>query len=125
MALQWNWKDKCGEVTYLRTLPSGEEKTYTVNLYEGNAFLIFVNEYKENGQDMYSCDCFFVDEAHAKRCLGLEKGHSNIFVTPHTKLVKIKLDKSRYTKSQKLLGMFIKAFDELEIELYKEEAKTT
>ena len=60
MALNWLWKDKCGEATI--RFWDGEERT--VNLYEGNAFLIFVNEFEENGRNMYTVWSFFVDEAH-------------------------------------------------------------
>ena len=121
MALNWLWKDKCGEATV--RFYDGEE--HTVNLYQGNAFLIFVNEYvdKDTKQNMYNVWSFFVDEAHAKRMLGLEKGETNCFANPNKgQIVKIRLDKSKHSKPQKLLDMFIKAFDELDIELYKETA---
>ena len=120
MALYWDWKDKCGEATFVRTLPDKEPQEITVNLYQGNAFLIFINEYQEDGKDMYSLWSFFCDEEHAKNCLGLTKGNENIFLKGYDRLAKIKLDKSKHRKPQKLLDMFIKAFDELEIELYKE-----
>lgn len=117
MALYWEWKNKCGEATV--RFWDGEERT--VNLYQGNAFLIFVYEYEEDGRNMYNLWSFFVDEAHAKRMLGLEKGTDNCFLDDrHGQLVKLRLDKSKHTKASKLLGLFIKAFDKLEIELYKE-----
>ena len=119
MALHWLWENKCGEAVV--RFYDGEE--HTVSLYQGNAFLIFVNEYvdKDTKQNMYNVWSFFVDEAHAKRMLGLEKGEYNSFANPDKgQIVKIRLDKSKHSKPQKLLDMFIKAFDELEIELYKE-----
>lgn len=118
MALNWLWKDKCGEATV--RFYDGEERT--VNLYQGNAFLIFVNEYEENGHNMYNVWSFFVDEAHAKRMLGLEKDADNCFADPyHGQLIKLRLNKSKHTKAQKLISLFVKAFDNLTIELYKEE----
>lgn len=118
MALNWLWKDKCGEATF--RFWDGEERT--VNLYEGNAFLIFVNEYKENDQNMYNVFSFFVDEAHAKRMLGLDKseGTHNSFNTEREKLVKIRLNKNK-CKAGKIIALLVKAFDDLTIELYKEE----
>lgn len=121
MALYWDFNKKVGEAVIRKTLPGCEPKEFTINLYQGNAFLIFINEYKENGTDMYNLYSFFCDEAHAKNCLGLAKDTSNIFDDGVEKLVKIRIDKSRHSKPQKLLDMFIKAFDELEIELYKED----
>ena len=124
MALHWLWKNKCGEAIIRRTIEDKSEE-WTVSLYQGNAFLIFINQFKdeETGKDMYSLYTFFADEVHAKRCLGLDKDYStdNMFLSGWDRLVKIRIDKSKHTKYKKLLDMFIKAFDELEIELYKEE----
>ena len=121
MALHWLWKDKCGEATFRQTL-GDKSQDFTVSLYQGNAFLIFIYEYEENGQNMYTLYNFFNDEAHAKRCLGLDKNYpeENIFNRGRDRLMKIRLDKSKCTKPQKILDLFIKAFDELDIELYKE-----
>lgn len=123
MALHWQWKDKCGEAIVHQTNPqTGEERDLTVSLYEGNAFLIFVNQFKEEGKDMYSLFAFFADEEHAKNCLGLTKGNNNMFLDDGFQyLKKIRFDKSHHSKPQKLLNLFTKAFDTLEIELYKEE----
>lgn len=118
MALQWQWDSKCGEAIFENKL---QNKEFTINLYEGNAFLIFLNEYKEDGEDMYSVYSFFVDEAHAKNCLGLTKGNSNMFNDSHIVLKKIRLNKDRYSKVSKLVNMFIKAFDHIEIEIFSDE----
>ena len=37
MALNWNWKEKCGEAV----IQQGE-KEWTISLYQGNAFLIVI-----------------------------------------------------------------------------------
>lgn len=122
MALYWEWKDKCGEATFINR----EGKEYTVNLYKGNAFLIFINEYKETDKDgevhnMYSLHSFFADEVHAKNCLGLTKGYTNMFNDNCDRLVKLRLNKDKYPYTKKLIAMLVKAFDELTIELYREE----
>jgi len=124
MALYWDWKKKVGEAIFENV----EGKVYTISLYQGNAYLIFINEYTETDKDgvehnMYNLHSFFADEAHAKNCLGLTKGYSNIFVDGFTVLKKIRLDKSRYPHTSKLIGMLVKAFDDITIELYKEEVK--
>lgn len=117
MALHWLWKDKCGEATF--RFWDGEERT--VSLYEGNAFLIFINEYKENGKDMYNLFTFFADEAHAKNMLGLGKGENahNTFNTEREKLIKVRLNKKK-CKAGKIISLLVRAFDDLTIELYKE-----
>ena len=122
MALYWDWKDKVGEAIF----KNREGTEYTISLYKGNAFLIFINEYKEtdeNGEvhNMYNLHSFFCDEAHAKRCLGLVKGTDNMFNDDYCRLTKIRLNKARYTCVNKLVSMLIKAFDNLDIEIYTEE----
>lgn len=121
MALYWDWKEKVGEATFEQ-----KGKEYTISLYKGNAFLIFINEYKETDSEgvehnMYNLYSFFCDEAHAKRCLGLTKGTDNMFNDEYCRLTKIRLNKARYTCTNKLVSMLIKAFDNLDIEIYKED----
>ena len=41
MALYWSWNNKCGELTVKSCI---EEKEVVKTLYEGNAFLIMLNE---------------------------------------------------------------------------------
>ena len=122
MALYWEWKDKCGEAIFEST----EGQVYTMSLYKGNAFLIFINEYKEKDSkgvehNMYNLHSFFADEAHAKNCLGLTKGHDNIFVDGFTTLTKIRINKAKYPYTNKLVSMLVKAFDNLDIIIYKED----
>lgn len=121
MALYWDWKDKVGEAIFV----SNVGKEYTINLYKGNAFLIFINEYKETDEkgeehNMYNLYSFFCDEAHAKRCLGLVKGTDNIFSGGFYQMKKIRINKEKYSCTNKLVSMLVKAFDNLEIEIYKE-----
>ena len=121
MALYWDWKDKVGEAIFESNV--GQE--YTINLYKGNAFLFFINEYKETDEkgeehNMYNLYSFFCDEAHAKRCLGLVKGTDNMFVDGFYRMKKIRINKEKYSYTNKLVSMLVKAFDNLDIEIYKE-----
>lgn len=117
--LRWNFDDKIGEAVIRQG-----DREYTMNLYDGNAFLIFVDEYKSiDGNDMYSVWLFFADEQHAKNCLGLCKnGGGNIFDEKNM-LVKVRINKKEYRYTSKLVEMLIKAFDEIQIEIYSEELK--
>jgi len=122
MALYWEWKDKVGEAVFLNMQTN---KEYTISLYKGNAFLIFINEYKEtdeNGEEhnMYNLFSFFCDEEHGKRCLGLVKNTDNMFNDEYCRLTKIRINKDKYPYTKKLVSMLIKAFDEITIELFKE-----
>lgn len=116
MAVQWNWNDKVGEATLYS---ERQKKEFTLNLYQGNAYLIFIHEYKEDGNDMYNVYSFFVDKAHAKRMLGLEKGESNAF-NEGVILKKIRFNKKKCRNLSDLVSLFTKAFDSLNIELYSE-----
>ena len=73
MALVWNWKDKCGEMCVVQSHLDEEDQMFTVDLYQGNAYLIMIHEFKEAGKDKYSVFSFFVDKAHMRTCLGLDK----------------------------------------------------
>jgi len=122
MALNWLWKNKCGEAVFLNKYMNEE---YTLNLYEGNAFLIFIREWTEKAEDGKDCDmyevkCFFVDEKHAKRCLGLEEDMDNILESQYNTLIKLRLDKSKCRNFKKIVDYFSKAYDCLTIETYKE-----
>lgn len=125
MAVRWEWKEKVGEFTY---------NGYTVNLYEGNAFLIGIDEFKmskkrrtvddyaEDGDDCYRVAWFFIDKQHAKRCLGLEKGSYDMFegLVDHITLY---LDKCKnwkdiitmFGKTQKDITFTIKATEGKEV----------
>ena len=127
MSLNWQWNSKCGELTFSVT-PNGdknEEREYTVSLYQGNAFLIFITEYKDEttGKDMYSLWNFWADKEHMKRCLGLVKGYENLFSDDGCRFVKLRLDKSRNHYWKDIVTAVAQAFDEIQIELYKEEEK--
>ena len=123
MSLNWKWDEKCGEATFTDTY-AGDNRTYTVNLYEGNAYLIFINEYTEDGVDKYSLSTFWADKEHMKNCLGLNKkgGYTeNIHNKEYCRLVKIKLNKKKCRHVKETIAALVQAFDNLEIEIYTEE----
>lgn len=119
MALNWRWEEKCGEAV----IQQGE-KEFTVDLYQGNAFLIFIYEYQEDGQNMYQLYNFWADKQHMKNCLGLnqKEGYGdNMFGSPDCKLVSVRINKEKYRYTKDLILALIQAFDDLTIELYSEE----
>lgn len=121
MALQWQWKDKCGEAVFRQTI-NGVSKDFTVNLYEGNAYLIFVYEYERDGEKMYDLHGFFVDKVHMKRCLGLDKQwkDGNSYDKEYSKLIKIRFNKAKSRNYKEIIKALIEAFDDIDIELYTE-----
>lgn len=113
--LLWDWKKRIG-TAYFKSDKYGE---FEISLYQGNAFLIMLNEYEKDGEDVYDVFGFFVDEPHMKKCLGISKGCNNIYDCESYKLVKIDIDKS-YTYLDKLIKALVKAFDDIEIHVKKE-----
>ena len=121
MALNWRWDSKIGEATFEQTFDGEETRKFTISLYEGNAFLIFIDEYKDkDGNNMYNMFSFFVDETHAKNCLGITKGTYNLF-NDVTKLTGIRINKAKSRNWKKIVNLLTRAFDNITIELYTEE----
>ena len=114
MALHWQLSNKCGEAVVKRG-----DAEITLNLYEGNAFLIFIYEFNEGGADVYTVDGFWSDERHMKACLGLDKKGVNTR-NIHDDLLKIRLNKSKNKKKKKIIAALIQALDNLTIEIYTE-----
>lgn len=111
MALTWEWNKLSGTITEINY---GKEHTF--NFYEGNALMIVLNEYEdENGENMYNLHWFFCDEAHAKNCLGLAKGHENMFEENSIKNITVYRDNCR--QWEKIVKLFTKAFPNIEITL--------
>ena len=78
MALRWEWSDKLGEVKVIRK--AGEETfEFTNIIYRGNAYAIFINHFKQDGEGYYNMHAFFCDKEHAKRMLGLDKKHKDTY----------------------------------------------
>lgn len=129
MALNWNWKDKCGELVVVQER-NGETHEFTLSLYEGNALLIMLYEYKDKeGTDMYDMFSFFVDKTHAKKCLGLQKNGDgeliNLFDEDWQKFTKISLNKAKSRNFKDIVELFSKAFDNIIIEIFTEDDKET
>ena len=126
MALTWDFNEKVGEATFLQDY-NGEQKTYTVNLYVGNAYLIFIYEFKDV-QDRYSLFGFFADKTHMNRCLGIDKKYKatygdNMYEKPHDKLTTIRLNKAKLnsTHLKEIVTAFSEAFDSINIQICKED----
>lgn len=120
MSLNWRWNEKCGEAIIEDIM---QKKEFTKSLYEGNAFLIFISEWEEDGQNMYSLYTFFADETHAKTCLGLNKKSdmTNIFLEGPNRLKKIRINKKKSRNWKKIVTLFAQAFDNIDIEIFSEE----
>lgn len=129
MALNWRWEDKIGEMIIKQYRNVGDEssaKEFTISLYEGNALLIMLNEFKnENGEDVWNMFSFFVDKTHAKKCLGLQKNGDgelvNIFDEVWQKCLKIRINKRKSHNWKDIITLFSQAFDNLTIEIYNDE----
>lgn len=126
--LRWDWKGKIGEmiINQKRKTDEGEwSKDYTISLYEGNAFMIMLSEYKnEEGEDMWNMFSFFIDKTHAKKCLGLQKNGDgelvNIFDEGWQTLKVLRINKHKSKNWKDIINLFTQAFDSLTIELYTE-----
>jgi len=118
MALQWSFKEKCGEVT----MRNSEGQEWALSLYEGNALLIMLHEYEQDSGSYYNLAGFFADKTHMKRCLGLEKGYEeNIYNTDASRITKLRLNKAKSHYVRDIVTSFAKAFDNITIEIYKED----
>lgn len=123
MSLNWLWADKCGEAVRRQCRRNSEEEDwvnydYTVDLYNGNAFLIFIYEYIEDGQKMYQVNDFWTDETHMKRMLGIDKKYKETLGDNREgDIIKFTFykDKCRYIK--KIVSAITEAFDNIEIEI--------
>lgn len=129
MSLNWNWNEKIGEfVIKYRNTYEEEWKTEHIDLYEGNAFLIMIHEYKENDKDMYELWSFWVDKIHAKRMLGLDKKYKdtygkNTYTGDCTKIMRVRINKAKSRNWKEIVALVSEAFDDIQIELYTKEDK--
>ena len=114
--LNWNWDKKVGTITIFNY-----DKEVKYSLYQGNAFLIMLYEYEEDGKELWTMHNFFVDKEHAKNCFGLTKGYDdNIFNRKLYQIRKIRINKAKYRYTKDLVDMLIKAFDNISIEIVNE-----
>ena len=112
MAVNWNWKNKMGTITFV----NGVGKKYKETLYQANCLGVLVYEYTKDNKHMYEFGGFWDDLAHLKRCLGLVKGEENIY----SNVVKIRLNVF-YKDCLKIAELFAKA--NIKTILYYEEEK--
>ena len=109
MALQWNWKGLMGKVTVKQ-----KEKSFDVNIYNGNALAIFIYEYEQDGEERYILYNFFADSKH---CKNIVKNGGKLF---SDEVVDIRLN-MWYLNAQKLLNVLVK--NGYKVSCYYEEAK--
>lgn len=114
MALRWDFKEKSGTVTEMR-----DEHEVTFNFYEGNALMIVTHEYENDGEQYYDMQWFFIGEDHAKNCLGLSKGHDNMF--GKNGITRMTIYRSHCRQWKKIVDLFSKAFPQIVIELRETE----
>lgn len=105
MALQWNWDDKMGKCT--------TQNGINLNLYRGNAFMIAIHEFEQDGKELYSLAWFFADKDHCKNCLGLTKGYTGIEFDWQS----FELD-TKYKETEQFITMLAKAKQKVSITLY-------
>ena len=117
MALHWDFRFKAGTVT-----EKNGDKTATFNFYVGNAFMIVTHEFvDDDGVEKYDMRWFFVGVDHAKNCLGLSKGHDNMFGADGITSLTIYRDNCYCWKD--IVKLFTKAFPDITITLYATEPK--
>lgn len=123
MALHWDWNEKCGEATLVQREDDGTEKEFKLGLYTGNACLIMLYEWEENGEKMWSMFSFWAGVDHMKNCLGLNKkqGYTeNIHDRGYQTFTKFKLDKKKCRYFKEIVAALIRAFDNITIEVVSE-----
>lgn len=116
MALYWNWKEQCGTATFTQSV-GGEEREFELCLYTGNAYLIMLLPYKDGETQKYDMFSFWVDKKHMQNCLGITKGHENIYADIQT-FKRFRLDgkKCRYWKQ--IAPALKQAFPDVVVEVY-------
>lgn len=123
MALHWDWNEKCGEATFVQKQEDGTEQEFKLSLYTGNACLIMLSEWEENGEERWNMFSFWVDKDHMKNCLGLNKkqGYTeNIHDTPYQKFTKFKLNKKKCRHFKDIVAALTQAFENITVEVYSE-----
>jgi hypothetical protein len=116
MAIQWRWDEKCGEATLQQTIDGGARE-FTLSLYTGNCYLIFLHEFEDNGEQLYNLHSFWADKKHMENCLGLTKGHDNMYSGYQT-LTKFRMDMEKCRHWKEIAVALKKAFPDMVIELY-------
>ena len=121
MALQWDWKEKCGTATLVQNDADGAKRKFTLSLYTGNAFLIILHEFEEDGVNKYNLYSFWSDKDHMKNCLGLNKKQgfdSNLYEQEHQYISKFRINKTKCRHYADIIAALAQAFKNITIEVY-------
>ena len=118
MSVNWNWKDKMGEM--ILDYRDDYEKPFeehTLSIYDGNCLAVILEEYKDDdGTDLYNFYGFFNDKKH------MEDGYlkNKVFDSDGLRLKTLKLN-ANYKDIWTIAKAFIKAMPNITIEIYYEE----
>lgn len=114
MSLNWDWKDKLGELVI-----TDGNREWNIDVYAGNALAIFVYNYTdEQGEKMYQLHNFFADREHLKNMLGMGKGsykHEKLEYFSDWRHLKLN---TAYKRTADIVQLLAKAHVDVTIELY-------
>jgi len=116
MAVTWSWEENMGQIVGRAPITN---KKFTAQIFEGNCPLIALKEFKNNGEKEYQMYMFFVDDSHAKKCLGLTKMRDGKKENIYPEIKKLRLNKNK-RDFKKIVQWFTEAYDDLTIEIYTE-----
>lgn len=116
MALEWRWKEKRGQIIGR----DNDGKKFSANIYEGNAPLIALSEWDEGGNHCYAMYLFFVDDEHAKKCLGLKKNACGEKRNLYPEIEEVRLSKN-HSHYKEIMRWFDKAYDNIVLATIKED----
>lgn len=123
MALNWSFKDKVGTLEFTQ-FKLGEDRDFSVNLYQGNALLIFIYEWKEDDDEgdafHYNLYDFFADKKHMENSLGLSKGY-DFNIRDNWKKFTFFKDKISNKDLATIVSALVKAFPNITIEIKETE----
>ena len=116
MAVVVDWNEKCGEATFVENYEGEEARTYTLDLYVGNCFLVMINEFvNEDGEKERNLSGFFFDADHMRRCLD-----DGMLKRDYNRMTKIRLNKAKCRYYREIIAVLTESFDDLEIEIFTE-----
>ena len=117
MAIIWDWDKKIGRCFMTATDKDGNKGVAELDLYQGNAYLIAIQEDKE--EETYQLVWFATDKNHLKNMLGLSKGFDNCI--KDWGILSIHLNGAKYKDAAEVAGLFLKAKMDTEFILYRKE----
>lgn len=125
MSVNWNWKDKVGELVFVREL-NGERIEGSQSIYLANCLFCTLQEFTDDeGNEKYNFCDFYLDKSHLKKCLGLMKNNDGNKVDVYKEMLGWELELVRITRLTKetkdIIECFANAGYKIEIELKKGE----